>query len=343
MCRLFTVYVIVAVLLCGCRSSASKEQAGELRHRTIDMGGEYLGVGGFLACCGGSVVGLELSPAVKQPFFNLTREGEFYFFGSKGRGPGEFLMPYSIQYVGNRTVGVFDVQTRTYSEFTIPREGEMPRTEKEMKIESSSSRIIKTAFDQYIALLSLDEKMFSLIDSTGVQIDTFFEYPGRDAAERDDPSRAMAYQGTLAANRSATKFVYSSFRGEIIHFYSIGENTIELIAKIENEYPLYKDMSDGNIRGVGYDVNTKEGYIATCATDRFVYAVYSGKTMYERERSSNFEGRIVRVFDWEGSLVKEYGLDVPCSFVCASDDDKTMWAIATDDQGETVIVSFDLE
>ncbi len=74
----------------------------------------------------------------------------------------------------------------------------------------------------------------------------FFEYPGRDAAERNDPSRSMAYQGTLSANRSGTKFVYSSFRGEIIHFYSIAENKIELIAKIENDYPLYKDTGGEN-------------------------------------------------------------------------------------------------
>ncbi len=118
-----------------------------------------------------------------------------------------------------------------------------------------------------------------------------------------------------------------------------------MIAKIENDYPLYKDTGGENFRQLAYDPRTKDGYIATYATDQFVYAIYSGQTMLERQekKSTNLGGNTLRIFDWEGALVKEYELDVPCSFVCVSDDDKTMWAVATAVDGEVVLVSYDLK
>jgi hypothetical protein len=333
--------IIMAVVFWSCSTQKQTEPIGTLEHQIINTGEKYLGYGGFLAYCEGDIVGLELHPSVKQPFFNLMPNGEFYFFGSKGRGPNEFLLPYSIQFVDGRTVGVFDAQTKTYSEFIVPNEGEGPKIEQEIRFQSVSSRIIKTAFDQYISLSLNDEKMFSLIDSTGSRVKTFFEYPYQNNGERKVEFRAYAYQGTLTANPSKTKFVYSSFRGEIIHFYSIAENNIEVITKVEKDYPLYKDESNGEIKGVSYDTNGKNGYIATYATDNFVYAIYSGQTVLEQveKRSVNFEGKTLRVFDWNGLLVKEYELDVPCSYLCVSDDDTKMWAVVTDSDGEIKLAS----
>ncbi|MDR2894752.1 MAG: TolB-like 6-bladed beta-propeller domain-containing protein [Alistipes sp.] len=336
--------IAVAILLGGC---AGQKQAGPrptLFHHPVDLGGNYLGVGGFLAYCDGSVVGLEMSPASKQPFFNLPRDSAFYFFGNKGRGPGEFLWPFSIQYVGDGTVGVTDVQTSTYSEFAIPREGGTPTVGKEIEFPRGATRVIKTAFDRYIYLSSLSEKMFSLADPVGAPIGDFIEYPYRNATERRDASRSMAYQGTVSANPSRTKFVYSSFFGEIIHFYSIEEGGIGEIAKIEKEHPVYKGNDDGT-QGVGYGGEGIYGYVASYATDSLVYAIFDGRKMSElREgEGAGSTGKLLRVFDWSGNLVKEYGLDVPCGFICVSDDDETMWAVATESGGETVLARFDLK
>ena len=87
------------------------------------------------------------------------------------------------------------------------------------------------------------------------------------------------------------------------------------------------------------DKNNKVGYIATYATDKLVYALYSGIKITEL-KNVNFEGQTLRVFDWTGTLVKEYGLDVPCSYLCVSDDDRKIWAIASNP--DITLVLFDL-
>lgn len=341
---LFSI-IFVSIFLC-CTDQKQELMRSRLEHQSINLGDKYIGYGGFLTYTQeGTVVGIEMNSSL-SPFFCLksTDSSSFYFWGTRGKGPNEFIMPYSIQRIDDRTIGVLDAGTKSYYEFAIPSENTVPRIEKSIRFQIVSSRIIKTTFDQYIAL-SLNKKMFSLMDSSGTKINEFFEYPYQNRNERKAESRAYAYQGTLAANPSKTKFVYSSFRGEIIHFYSIEENDIKVITKIENEYPLFKEENTVNTNGVSYDAQGKNGYIATYATDRYVYAIYSGQTVFEQteKRQVNFEGNILRVFDWGGNLVKEYELDVPCSYICISDDDVKMWAIATDNNGEIVLVSFDLD
>jgi hypothetical protein len=339
-----TARIFYLLLLCSCsnqKSDVQEESISLLRHQTINLGEDFIGYGGFLAFCRENVIGLEMSSSM-QPFFCIRADSSSqapFRFGNKGQGPDDFLMPFSIQQINNQTVGIWDLMSKTYSEFEIPNENEELKINKKIKIQARLSRIIKTACNQYIGL-SFDEGMFLLADSTGMPVDTCFEYPYRDDDERQLTIRPMAYQGTLAANPSKNKFVYSSYQGEIIHFYTIENSGIKIIAKIENEYPVYKKISSGE-EGVMTGAKGKNGYIATYATEKFVYAIFSGKTVLEQHGNTNFEGKLLRVFDWNGIPVKEYELDVPCSYLCVSDDDSKIWAIASGP--EITLVSFDLK
>ena len=339
--KLFLLQIIWVLLLCCCSNQKKVEPIKMLKHQTIDLGNQFLGYGGFLVYYQDVIIGVEMNPSL-QPFFCLEPDkSKFFFFGDKGRGPNEFLLPYSIQYVDSQTIGVFDMMSNTFSEFTPPSENEVLNVEKATKLQTGQTRIVKTAFNQYLNLsLSPNGEMFSLADSIGTPIKTFFECPYQNSTERKYKSRSYAYQGTLAANPSKTKFAYTSFRGEIIHFYTIEDSNIDVIAKIENEYPLYKDSGDER-GGVIYDAQGKNGYIATYATEKFVYAIYSGQTVLEQteKRSVNFEGNLLHVFDWNGTLVKEYELDVQCSYLCVSDDDSTIWAVASKPD-QIALVSF---
>jgi hypothetical protein len=339
--RIFFYQLIYFFFLCSCSNHKQAESISLLKHQTIDSGENFIGYGGFLAFCQGNVIGLELSSSM-QVFFSLKPDDssqKLFRFGNRGQGPDDFLRPLSIQYINNRTVGVFDIMSKTYSEFDIPKENEELKIDKKIRFQAQLTQVIKTACNQYIGL-SFDEGMFLLADSTGMPIDTYFEYPYQDENERRLTVRSNAYQGTLAANPSKNKFVYASFRGEIIHFYAIENGGIKTIAKIENEYPVYKKRNDGG-EGVMTGAKGKNGYIAVYATEKFVYAIFSGKTVLEQHGNTNFEGNLLRLFDWNGVPVKEYELDVPCSYLCVSDDDRKIWAVASNP--DITLVSFDLE
>ena len=338
--RLFMYQLICLFALYGCSNQKQIESITVLNHKNINLGNDYIGYGGFLSFHQDSIVGLDLSPSM-PPFFCIMSDGSSqtsFNFGNRGQGPDDFLRPHTIQHINNQTIGVFDMMSRTYSEFRIPNEYEELKIDKKVNFQTQLYQIVKTSFDQYIGL-STEKEMFLLTDSAGVPVGTFFEYPYKDGNERQFVSRSHAYQGVLATNTSKNKFVYSPFQGDIIHFYKIEYNRIKPIAKIENEYPIYKKRDDNN-EGVMFNANTKIGYIATYATDKFVYAIFSGISVIE-QKSINFEGEILRIFDWNGTLVKEYKLDIPCSYLCVSDDDSKIWAIASNP--DIILVSFDLE
>ena len=328
---------------CVCNCSNHKQvEITSLRHQTIDVGDQFIGYGGHLTVFKDKIIGLDLAPAM-QPFFFVkqTNSTQLFYFGHKGQGPNEFLKLLSIQNINNQTIGAFDNMLKTYFEFNIPNENEELHIDKKIIIQFQEvlTQVFKIAYDQYLGIV-LGEKMFLLADSSGVPVNTFFEYPYQDMNERKFADRAFAYQGSLAINPAKNKFIYASYYAEIIHFYEIGHNKIDLITKIEKEYPLFSKRND-EYQGVILDRKGKVGYIATYATDSFVYALFNGKTVGEIGKGPNFEAQILRVFDWNGTLVKEYELDVPTSYLCVSNDDSKIWAIAS--TPEIALVTFDLK
>ena len=336
---------IFCLLLCSCLTDKQKEPVSVLQHQAIDLGERFIGSGGFLDFYQGTIIGLDLSPTM-QPFFRFMPNEPslpLFYFGNRGQGPHDFLRPLSIQFVSNQAVGTLDIMSNTYVEFSIPNENEVLITDKKIRFQTPLTQIIKTAFNQYIGLLGLSNEMFLLADSSGMPVKSFFEYPYQDNDERLFATRSHAYQGTLAANPSKNKFVYSSFKGEIIHFYEIENNNIKTVAKIEKVYPKYRKLNEENRTGVEFHADGTDGYIDVYATEKFVYAIFSGKKIFDRKTNvrTAFEGTGLRIFDWNGILVKEYELDVPCNYLCVSDDDSKIWAIAT--CPDISLVFFDLE
>ena len=343
--RFFLYQFVFFFFLCSCSNQKQAKSISILQHQTIDLGENFIGYGGFLAFNQGVVIGLDLARTM-QPFFRLKPNDPsqpLFYFGNRGQGPNDFLVPLSIQYINNQTAGTLDIMSNTYTEFSIPNESEELKVIKKMTFQTSLNQIIKTAFNQYVGLLGVSDEMFLLTDSSGIPIKSFFEYPYQNNDERQLPKRSHAYQGTLAANPSKSKFVYSCFNGEILHFYEIENNNIKIIAKIENEYPIYKFGDKENLSTLVFGAQGINGYVATYATEKFVYTIFSGEKLREQMNNPkiNLDGTLLRVFDWNGALVKEYALDVPCSYLCVSDDDSKIWAIAS--YPDITIVSFDIE
>ncbi len=316
-----------------------------LKHKLINLKGQFIGYGGFLTINNDRVIGMDFSPS-QPPFFCLKPNETppaFFHFGNKGQGPNDFLHPFSIQLINDSTIGSMDMSANTYMEFRIPQEGEEVEITKRMKFNFNARplRMIKTAHNQYIGL-SMQNSLFVMMDSTGNELNSFFEYPYRnkDELQLENRYRSYAYQGVLSANPTKTNYVYTPFNGEIIHFYTIENGNIKLINKIEKEYPLYKNNSDKTSTGVITSTECILGYISSYATEEFVYALFNGKKRIDQKRN-DFEASILRVFDWNGTLKKEYELDIPCSHLCVSDDNSKLWAIAT--QPEMTLVSFNLK
>jgi WD40 repeat protein len=301
-----------------------------------------LGTGGYMTATNdGHIVGLDYG----GDFFffrqNTDRPELLYRFGKKGQGPDEFIHPFSLQYLNDSLIACYDMSSRQFSEITLNPHSTRLKVNTLSFTSDMNFRILKTAYGQYAGLGAYPEGMFKLYDSRGNAVGQFFEYPYRDADEKSikNPVRAMACQGKIGASPSGTKFAYAAAYADIIHFYNLKENDIQLIKKIETRFCEYVPDDDENSFSAGIKPSNRLGYVDLYATEKYVYFLYSGKTIPEY-REKAFESSLLRIYDWSGSLLTEAALDVSCKFLCVSPDDKTMWAIA--EIPEPAIVRFDL-
>jgi hypothetical protein len=249
----------------------------------------------------------------------------------------------SLQYISDDLAGCYDGSTRQFSEIALNSKTTPLKTKKCSFISdvNMNFQVIKDGFNQYIGLGIYPEGMFMLYDSLGTAIRSFFEYPYKDADEKSikHEFRAMAYQGKIILNPSGTKFAYTARFADVIHFYAVSNKNIQLIKKVENRFCEYAPDEGGRGYGSAIKPTNRNGYADIYTTEKYVYLLYSGKTILEY-REKMLESNQLKIYDWSGQLLKEIELDIPCKYFCVSPDDKNMWAIA--EIPEPTIVRFDL-
>jgi hypothetical protein len=150
----------------------------------------------------------------------------------------------------------------------------------------------------------------------------------------------MAYQGKVKTNTSCTKLVYAAAYADLVYFYDIERNDIRVIKKIENRFCKYRSEENGD-GGISAPImsDNEYGCVDLYATDQYVYMLYSGKSFNEY-RGKIGEAERLRIYDWQGNLLLEADLDLPCKNLCVSADDSFLWAIA--EIPEPKIVAYDL-
>jgi hypothetical protein len=341
MVKVILFSVFMAGFLSSCQSP--KETHRVLSHHDYDMNELLLGTGGYMIATGDAhLTGLNYGG---NTFFyrqNVTNPVELRLFGSAGQGPDEFIHPFSLQYLSDQTIGSYDMATGEYSELALQPNAEYLKSNKRLFTSDMNFKVVKTGNNQYIGFGASPDGMFILYDSQGNKIKSFFEFPYRDADEKNinNQLRAMAYQGNIATNISRTKLAYASKYADIVHFYNIADNDMQLIQKIETRFCDYVPDESGGGIGANVKPTNAFGYVDLYATDQYVYFLYSGKTVQDYKEKA-FEGNLMKIYDWNGQLLQEIETDVPCKFFCVSPDDKIMWAIAEIPEPE--IVRFDLE
>jgi hypothetical protein len=320
---------VIMLSITSCHTKQRQESSGKiLTHNSIELKDEFIGNGGFILACKNGLVGFEESSSFLA-FYHIKNTESAYVlsrFVNRGQGPNDVLYPLNIQYLNEDTIGVYDIMNMSYYHVPFLKENDSVHIRRSVHFDTRYYRVVKTAYNKYLAL-SVEDGLFSLLDSDGKLIDKFFEYPYKDENEKSihNSIRALAYQGTIATSLDAKKCVYASFNGDIIHFYDIQKDHIRLIRKAENAFPDY-NIEDNSARTHARSIR---GYVSVAATDNFVYALFSGKTIKELLQNSDpMEGQILRIFDWTGTMIKEFHLDVPCKHICVSHDDGTLWAIA---------------
>ena len=272
---------------------------------------------------------------VKQIFY---RTDSTKILIRKGRGPNEYT---NARLCGIEPNGDFYIMSVTQGKIDKHAKDGSPIRHVDMETFFASAIELEDQYISYGDFSVSDNTMYTLSDASGRTICRFGAYPD-DGVPADFAYKAMAYQGRLVANDARSRFAFLTIFGEVLDIYEIQNDSIpSKIASYRNGLPTYQPKE--GVIGVKYD-EFHFAYLDADASDRFIYALYSGKKPVDRTPqalSDAQEGNVIRLYDWDGNLRANLLTDVELLCLCVSADDSFIIALY-DDKGIFRLCTFDI-
>ena len=329
--------ILLFACMFSCKPKAGKDVAEINLHHSLVLDGDKLLLGKVrdMAWENDSVLVIVDSNQDGFLHFVSLSESKVFECGRVGQGPGEFLFVGRVCSDLNNHLILFDVNKR---ECFVLQHGAAGISFQPLFHSEDSLihlELLPVQNNRYITTGLHKDSRFYLLDRNGKSICSFGEYPYRDEEERqvDGFIRGEIYQGKLAANPLRSCFVQAMRKAKILTFYEQSGAGWNLIKDIRESYPQY------NYNNAAISADNPLGYLDVCATEKCVYALYSGKTIRDKKDAA-FGGHVIEVYGWDGTLLKRYLSDLPLKVIEVSKDDNYLYAIA--DNPDPVLVRFSL-
>ena len=332
---LFTFAFII--LLISCTVQEEEVNYTPIVHKSINIKNGYIGKPGPIIFIDNKIIGIDFMLDSCFFYFN-TINPELHRFGTRGQGPNDFLFPYTLQFLNKNLLGVYDITAKKYNEIEIKDSIKLTKSYP-IHNDFMAFNYKKLPNNQYLSIGAYKDAMFIITDSLGENKKSFYQYPYKDNHEKSIKNhlRAMAYQGNLCCNYSNDQLVYTSLMGNIIHFYKLNNNQLEIINKIEISYPKYKVEETENGFGSPLNKSNKVGYISAAATNQYIYLLYSGIKIEDFiKKNEELHGNKLFIYNWKGKKISNLKLDVNCFSITVSPDNRTLWGIANNPDPELV-------
>lgn len=175
-------------------------------------------------------------------------------------------------------------------------------------------------FDNQNRILDYDVKVYNAED------EAFYSY-----------TVYLSNQGSLVKHPTQAKFAYALNFSSNIDFIEIVNDKIKQVKSLRLGNPVYRPNIDatGKFHTVDFAEETITGYVNLCATEKFVYALYSNKKVFANQR----RGQYIMIFDWEGNPVKKYDLDTNVYSIAVDEGKHRIFLLVKNEEGSWAIVS----
>jgi hypothetical protein len=279
------------------------------------------------------------------------RNKSFIETGSKGKGPGEMIMPISLRKcLVEKRFEVYDFSRKKLYRFDIDSCSVYKSTSQPLDAidiqtssQDNSQLILSVAAieNNNILMYGLfdDYYMFQICDSTFNPISKFGTYAFNEDDNNLNINKCLAYQGTFEVNDSL--LVWSCNNAQIIEVYNLSDlNKIQKVASLKLSYPLYKPHNIGNGHASGYLKENKRGYIDLSISDDKIYALYSGKKFKKEDISYDTRSNDIQVFDYDLNPIENITLNKDVNNISFSHIDNSIYTICH--EPEQKIIYFEL-
>jgi hypothetical protein len=248
---------------------------------------------------------------------------------SKGDGPFESASLYAMGTIGTKIwlqdftrlkIIFFDLNDSTYSEKVMPFDLYGINLLTENKI--LASRIDNSEFK--FQLIDLDQS------SIKKEFGDFYKYP-----DHLENSTLQTFYQSKSMVRRDKKLVATAYRWhnaiEIMNLNDYTSMTVYSPEQIKNEKDIIEYEGKLIFDRCG---TTVKCYNDIYVTDKFIYSIFSG---IEDNNPDSRLCKIIHVFDWEGTPIRQINLDRGVSAISVTQDDSRIYSFDID-TGEVIYI-----
>ena len=262
-------------------------------------------------------------------------------FAQRGNGPQEVLQALCMDVQSEDSIWVYDTHKREVTRWGYSAEQRKVSLQECVRIKDKMTHSSNCAWG--------GDSLFFFTDRSGVnrilKCNTRGEVIGRIGSipteRRVDKNKlgtlAQAWNGFVSYNPNRQLLAVASQLGDVIELYDLQDGTNKNLRGPLGE-PVYQTTQDGWAVPVGI-----MGYSDIQITDRYIYAVFHGRTF--KEIASNPDGtpdggRYIHVYEHDGTPVCRLVLDHAIYGIDVDEEDGIIWA--TDVNTEEQIVNYHL-
>jgi hypothetical protein len=276
--------------------------------------------------------------------FDLKRRSIIQKAGKRGQGPNEIITsPHSITKINDNKWQFYDTNKhRIFNIILNDSDSIIINENSHFKTEESIYNILPIANGNFITVGRYESGKYLLLTQNGKELSYFFNYPKlTNESFFTNRHKAMAFQGSFDKRPDGKRFVFAAKSSEIVEIIELNnENQLKKIFEWHGEMGTYTPGGDGkNSCSAGISQKSKSTFRRVCSTQNYIYLLYSGHFFYENY-AKVVNGRTIYVMNWDGEPVMRYNLDIDVKCIAVSADDKTLYAIA--EQDDTNLVKFKL-
>lgn len=180
-----------------------------------------------------------------------------------------------------------------------------------------------------------------ILNNEGKYVKSFGDYP-KDGIENGAKSKRLAYQGWIVYSSLLNRFATVTSSGAIFELYQI-DTTPNLIKSYHDIYPVYVNDSSPGVNSIKHGQDNIIGYTDIYATDKYIYALYSGKKIAQRNNDGMMNAMLsnnIFIYNWNGECIYRLISDKKLFNICITDDNKELIALGWDK--DFCLYSFDL-
>ncbi|MEN7549831.1 BF3164 family lipoprotein [Rapidithrix thailandica] len=265
---------------------------------------------------------------------------------AKGKGPGEILVIGNIQVSqNNNNFWVYDLFGKKLLKFSLKellkKEKYVPETLVTFSNEKESSAYFSSTLvgnDYLIGESISPQGRFALLKPNGSLIKYMVNFPEKTDKSLSAIENAKLYEGELVLSPDRKKLAFVTNNACRIDLYEVTQTGIDSIWSYERFPPNgYKRIQIGGQSQIAFTNKAQTGYLDIATSENFVYALFSGKKIGEKDYSF---GNIIHVVSWDGRKTFEYHLDKNINRLTV-DADKVIYGTSINEYGEPEIVKFE--